>query len=121
MENDKLIIDMLQKITTSMDEMKVELKADIQEVKQEVAQVKQEVTSVKQEIVEVKKRLDNVEGKLDGIGQQFEESTKHRIEVERRHEDDIYYKKCKKWTRPSSYKQKRTKQIQSCKTYLIHL
>lgn len=95
MENEKLIIDMLQKITTGMDEMKVELKADIQEVKQEVAEVKQEVAEVKQEVVEVKRRLDKVEGKLDGIGQQFEESTKHRIEAERLQEDDIYYLKQK--------------------------
>lgn len=73
MEKEKMMIEMLQNLTTSMEtfkaemkqgmiEMKVELKADIAEVK---AGLKADIAEVKAEVAELKQRFDN-------LGEMFE-------------------------------------------------
>lgn len=91
LDNEKLIIEMLQNITMSMDTFKTEMKQEMTDFKTEIKQemnsfrteIKQEITDFKTEVNDrfdqvdqrlnkVEGRLEVVENKLDSLGEMFE-------------------------------------------------
>lgn len=81
MENEKLIIEMLQKITTGMDEMKAELKAEISEVK---AELKTEISEVKAEVKALNQRFDT-------LGEMFEHTINIQQEAMQKIDETLKY------------------------------
>lgn len=80
MTNENLIIEMLQKITTGMDEMKAELKA--------------EIAKVKAEVIGINQCLDSLQNTLDGMTQIAKERLQRMKEEQIKHReliDDIKF------------------------------
>lgn len=93
LNNEKLIIEMLQNLTTSMDDFKTELKQEVSgvrtELKQETSSIKTELSDFKKEVHErfdqvdnrldqVEIRLETVENKMNSMGEMFE----HTVELQ---------------------------------------
>lgn len=67
MENEmKMIMEMIQNLTTGMDDMKAELKAEMAEMKTDMVQMKSEMFQMKGEMAEMKQELNQRFDKVDG-------------------------------------------------------
>ena len=95
MENEKMIIKMLQKITTRMDEMNAELgvvRSEIGEVKSELkAEIGEVKAELKAEISEVKAELKVLNQRFDNLGQMFEHTVQLQQEAVQKIDETLKY------------------------------